>query len=139
MRVPRRDLVLEGGRDEDVAVDLEDLDVGDVRRAGEALDRAVLLLPADDLGDIETVRGVDATGQIRDRHDRRAFLGDEPSRDQAGIAEALDRDLGLLQVDRQVIGGLDDAEHSATRGRLIASPRRPPRLMGLPVTTPGTV
>ena len=86
------DLVLEGGRDEDVAVDLEDLGVADVRRAREALDGAVLRLPGDDLGDVEPVGLVDAAGRVGDGDDRRALLADEPGRDRAGVAEALDRD-----------------------------------------------
>ena len=41
-----RDLVLERGRDQDVALGLEDLGVRDVLGAREAPDGAVLLLPA---------------------------------------------------------------------------------------------
>ena len=60
--------------------------------AGEALDRAVLGLPADDLADVETVRVVDAAGRVGDGDDGRALVDDQPSRDRAGVAEALDRD-----------------------------------------------
>ena len=115
------DLVLEGGRDEDVAVDLEDLGVGDVDRAREALDRAVLLLPGDDPVDVETARGVDAAGRVADRDDRGALVPDEPGGDRAGVAEALDRDPGRLQVEAAVGGRLDDAVHGAAGGRLVAA------------------
>ena len=75
-----RDLVLEGGRDQDVALDLEDLGVADVLGAREALDRAVLLLPGDDPGDVEAGRVVDAAGRVGDRDDRRALVDDQASR-----------------------------------------------------------
>ena len=55
-------------------MDLEHLGVGDVGRAGEALDGAVLLLPGDDLGDVEPGRVVDAAGRVGDGDDGRALL-----------------------------------------------------------------
>ena len=92
----RGDLVLESGRDEDVAVDAQDLGVGDVDRAGEALDRAVLLLPGDDLADVETRRRC-GSRRSSPRHgdDGRALGGDERRGDRPGVAEALDRDASL--------------------------------------------
>ena len=81
-RVPARDLVLEGGRDEDVAVDLEDIGIRDVGHAREALHGAVLALPGDDLGDVEAARVVDATRRVGDRDDARPLLGDQPGRDK---------------------------------------------------------
>ena len=78
--VAGRDLVLERGRDQDVAVDLEDLGVADVLGAREALDGPVLLLPVDDPGDVEAGRVVDARRRVGDRDDRGAFLGDQRSR-----------------------------------------------------------
>ena len=40
--------------------------------------------------DVEAARVVDAAGRVGDRDDRRALLGDQPGRDRAGVAEALD-------------------------------------------------
>ena len=60
------------------SVDLEDVGVADVRCPGEALDRAVLGLPADHLGDVEAVGVVDAAGRVGDGDDGRALLADEP-------------------------------------------------------------
>ena len=76
------DLVLERGRDEDVAVDLEDLLVADVLRPGEALDGAVLLLPGDHPVDVEAIRVVDATRRVGHGDDRRLLLVDELRRDR---------------------------------------------------------
>src|SRR6266566_1967128 len=130
--VAGRDLVLEGGRDEDVAVDLEDLLVVDVGRAGQALDRAMLLLPGDHPADVETGGIVDATGRVGHGDDGRALLGDELRGDRAGVAEALDRDPRLRQLDPEMAGCLDDAIDGATGGRLVATlrPAEADRLAG---------
>ena len=133
------DLVLEGGRDEDVALDLEDLGVGDVGRAREALDGAVLLLPGDDLGDVEAARGVDAAGRVGDRDDRRALLGDQPRGDRAGVAEALDRDRRLGRGRCPRWRAASTTQKTVPRAVASLRPSEPPRLIGLPVTTPGTV
>ena len=41
--------------------------------------------------------------------------------DRAGVAEALDRDLRLVELDAEMAGRLDDAEDRAARGRLVAT------------------
>ena len=116
------DLVLERGRDEDVALDLEDLLVRDRLRAGEADDRAVLGLPGDDALDVEPVGVVDAARRVGDGDDRRAVLGDHQlRRDRAGVAEALDDDSGVIEVDVQVARGLCDAVDRAARRGLVAA------------------
>src|SRR5204863_326405 len=51
-----RDLVLERGRDQDVAIDLQHVGVGDVLGSGETLDSAVLLLPGNHPVDVEPLR-----------------------------------------------------------------------------------
>src|SRR4029077_18862722 len=95
--------------------------VADVLGAGEALDGPVLALPGDDLGDVEAVGLVDATGRIGDRDDRRALLRDQSRRDRPGIAEALDGDPRRSQVEVQVAGRLDDGVDAAARRGLIAT------------------
>ena len=44
------------------------------------------------------LRVVDAAGRVGDRDDGRALLGDEPGRDRAGVAEALDGDARRREV-----------------------------------------
>ena len=124
--VPLGDLVLEGGRDQDVAVDLQDLGVGDVRGAREPLDRPVLLLPAHDPGDVEALGIVDPAGRVGDRDDGRPFLADEPRRDRARVAEPLDGHAGRLEVHADMGGGLDDRVDAAARRRLGCGPRSRP-------------
>ena len=107
-------------------------------RAGEALDGAVLGLPGDDPVDVEPVGLVDAAGRVADRDDRRAFLADQPGGDRAGVAEALDGDRGPF---RSMPRWAAASTMQKTAPRAVASlrPSEPPRAIGLPVTTPGTV
>ena len=93
----------------------------DVGRAGEALDGPVLALPGDDLGDVEAGRVVDAAGRVGHGDDGRALLADQPGRDRAGVAEALDRDARLGQVHAEVAGRLDDGVDAAAGRRLVAA------------------
>ena len=74
-----------------------------------------------DLGDVEAVRVVDAAGRVGDGDDRRALLADQPGRDRAGVAEALDRDARLRQVHPEVARRLDDGVDAATGRRLVAA------------------
>ena len=117
------DLVLERGRDQDVAGDLEDLGVGDVGRAGEALDRAVLGLPGDRrLATSRPLRIVDPAGRVADGDDGRALLADQPGRDRAGVAEALDGDASpCARSSLRWRGRLDDAVDGAPGRRLVAA------------------
>ena len=92
------------------------------RRAREALDRAVLLLPGDDPVDVEAAGVVDAAGRVGDGDDRGALVADQPGGDRAGVAEALDRDAASSARSMpEVAGGLHDAEHRAAGGRLVAA------------------
>ena len=130
--IPGSDLVLEGGRDQDVAVDLEDSRVADVLRAGQALDSPVLLLPAVDAADVETVGVVDATSRIRDGDHRGALIGDQPRSDRAGVAETLDRDAGAGDVHPDLSDGLEDAIDRSARGGFVSAlrPAQADRLAG---------
>ena len=59
---------------------------------GEALDRAVLLLPGEHAIDVEPVHVADAGDRVGHGDDRRALVGHQLGGDRAGVAEALDRD-----------------------------------------------
>ena len=111
------------------------------RRTGEADDRAVLGLPGDDAVDIQAGRVVDAAARVGDGDDLGA-LGSaiEQRRDRAGVAEALHGDRGVVEVDAQVARRLARCSEDRSRARSPrCGPRSRPALIGLPVTTPGTV
>ena len=100
--------------------------------AREPLDRPVLLLPGDDPLDVESVGVVDAAGRIGDGDHRGALGVDERGGDRAGVAEALDGDAGLRQLQAEVASRLDDAEHRPAGRRLVATlrPAQADRLAG---------
>ena len=138
-RVRGRDLVLERGRDEHVALDLEQLRVGHGLRAGEAGDRAVLGLPVDHARDVEAVGVVDAAGRVGDGEDLRALLRHQLRRDRAGVAEALDHDASRSSRSMSRCRAASSMQKTAPRAVASLRPSEPPSEIGLPVTTPGTV
>ncbi len=92
--------------------------------AGETVDRLVLLDVVEQRRDVEPFRVEDAALPVRDRHNRRAhFGGEQLRRDRADVAEALHRDLGALDVEADVLGGLARGDHHAASGGL-APPER---------------
>ena len=121
-----RDLVLEGGRDEDVALDLEELRVGDVaRRRGSPATVPCSFFQAMTALDVEPVGVVDAAGRVGHGDDRAS-----PRRAiscaaiDAGVAEALDGDRApSCRSMPRCVGRLDDAVDGAAGGRLVAALR----------------
>ena len=138
-RVPLGDLVLEGGRDEDVALDLEDLGVRDVLGPGKpwtvpcSFFQAMTRLMSRPFGlwmppvESETATTVAPSSAI-------SVAAIEPALPKPWIAT------------RAPCAGPCPRWRAAstmqkTVPRAVASlrPSEPPRLIGLPVTTPGTV
>ena len=120
-RVVFADLVLDRGGDEDVAVQLEELGVGDLVRAREPDHRARLALPGVDLLRVQPLGVVHAPAGVRHRDDACADLGHELRGERAGVPKALHHDLRVFQIHAQMLGRLDDRVHGAPRGGLVAS------------------
>ena len=140
VRVVLRDLVLERGRHQDLAVELQDLGVADLIGTREADDRAVLLLPGADLGRVEALRVVDAAARVADRDDPRSPRPRAASAAmRAGVAVALDRDAGAGERDVQRLRLAWCSVKTAPRAVASLRPSEPPIAIGLPVTTPGIV
>ena len=70
---------------------------------------------------------------------RAPLLGEQPRRDRAGVAEALDRDRGAWRGRCPACGAASSMQNTAPRAVASLRPSEPPSEMGLPVTTPGTV
>ena len=96
----------------------------DVGRAGEALDRAVLALPGDDLGDVEAGR---ACGCHRSSRRRRRPSSPRREMSRAAIEPALPKPWTATrrswQVHAQVARRLDDRVDAAAGRRLVAALR----------------
>ena len=89
--VPPGDLVRERARRQDLAVDFEQLAVGQRVAAGEADQAAGLLLVAGDLGRLEPALAVDRAARVREGDDPAAVHVEELGQRLADVAESLDR------------------------------------------------
>ena len=87
------DHVLQGGRNEQLAIDRDEIvggKSGDAVSPGKARDGS-LPLGRKQLADVETRRAMDRALRVGDRHDAVPVAGKQPRDVLAGIAEALDR------------------------------------------------
>ena len=118
-RVVTRDLVLERGEDEDVALQLEQLLVRDVlalvldERGVAVLDGMVVQRL-----DVEAVGVVDPAGDIGEADHRRAAPGQLAGRYAADLPEALDDAALLGEVPAEPLASTIDDHHDARAGRL---------------------
>ena len=102
----RRDLVLEGGGHEDVAVEFEDFAGGlDGARSRGAADGAGLGAVALDGLDVEARVGGDAAVDLGDGDDARALLAQEAGSVIAHLPQALNDDALALDAGREADGG----------------------------------
>src|SRR5215217_4130776 len=90
--VVRGDHLLQRARREHVALQEQQLLVGDLLGALEAGERARLLLVGDRGGDVDPVRVVQPDPRVRDRDHGRALLREELREEAAAVAEPLHRD-----------------------------------------------
>jgi len=91
-RVLDGDLALEGGRDEDVALELEALGRGQVPRPREPADRSILEEVRLHCLDVETALAMDGPVALRNRDDDRPSFLAELGAVVADVAESLDDD-----------------------------------------------
>src|SRR5439155_15663189 len=120
-RVVLADLVFYRGRDEDVAVQLDELGVRDPLRTRETDDGPGLALVGVDLVRIEALWIEDAAARVRDGEHLPAELVHELRRERARVAEALHDHPRTLEVHPEVLRRLDDRVDRAARGRLVAA------------------
>ena len=118
--VLRGDHLLERARREDVAVEQQELLVGDRLGVLEADERAVLGLVGERGRDVDALRVVERRRRVGDRDDERALLMEEVREVAADVAEALDDDLHPGDALVELRDGVADAEERAAR----RSPRR---------------
>ena len=120
-RVVLADLVLDRSRDEDVAVELQELRVRDPYRAREAGERTGLALVRVHAIRVDTLRVHDRACRIREPDDHGPELSHQLRREATGVSESLHDDACALEVHAQVLRRLDDRVHRATCRRLVAA------------------
>ena len=115
------DLVLDRGRDEDVAVELEQLGIRDPFGPREPRDSSRFPLVRVDAVRIEPLRVRDRPARIGQPDNDGAELVHELRREAARVAEPLDHDSCALEVHAQVLRRLDDRVDGAACRRLVAA------------------
>src|SRR5262249_29203993 len=105
--------VFERGRDEDFAIEGEQVFRRDADGVGESFEAAGAGFVSDDGGDVEAVGVVDASGGIADGEDSGSGFVEELGGDGSGITESLDDDAGAHYGNAEVFataeGGVEDA------------------------------
>ena len=116
------DDLAEGGGDEHVAVELEELLVGDLIAGVGGVDhRAVRRRPVEQLGDVEARSGCRCRPLTSDTATTLTPSSCSARRPRADVAEALDGDAHRTEVDVPVVGGgLEHVDHPASGGGLAA-------------------
>ncbi len=119
-----RDDVLDGRRDQDIDVQLEQLGVGHAFRAGQVADGAGLALAGGRFFRVDAVEVTDRPLAVADGDYFRPehFLA-EPGGVIAGVAVAVHGHGGFAEVDAERPGGLADGEHTAAGGSVAAARR----------------
>ena len=112
------DDVLNGGRHEDVDRQREDLVAVDEIRVREALEEAVLVDPFRHRVDVQPLRVVERTGDVRHSRDLDSHLMTGDGRIPAHVAEAVDRNRDIVGVDPPDPRRLGQEEHQPAAGRL---------------------
>jgi hypothetical protein len=113
-----RDLAGERAGREHLALDLEQLPVRERVGAGEADQRAGLLLEPGQGRGVEAAGGEHAPARVRRRDDPGAGLAEELRQRLADVAPALDRDAGAVEVQAHALGRLAGRDRAAAPGRL---------------------
>ena len=131
VRVPLTDLVLQGGRDKDVDIELQEILVADrpgILTTAVGTDRALLFLPLHRLVKVQAVFGIDSSAGVGDGHHfGTKHLGHKLVGELTRIAIALNGDRGLGQVNAQDFGRFADGEHATPSRRITAARRAPQR------------
>ena len=108
------DLGLGGGGDEDVAVELEDLGTEDRLGLGEAFDEALVGVGVLEEGvDVDAFGVSQASGDVGDADDGSAESSHFGGGDGAYVAEALDGDAEVFDVEVEFVAGGDDGVDDA--------------------------
>ncbi len=131
-RVVAGDGLLQGGGDQDVALQLQDLLVGQGIRSREAHHAPGLGLVETDRLRVQPVGVEDGAPGVADGHDGGALLiVEEAGRVVPHVPVALDGDGGRAEVHLQALGGLPGGVHDPP-GRGLLPPLGPPNDQGLP-------
>ena len=133
------DLVLVGGRDEDVAVELEQVLVADGLGAREALERLVLLVVGEQGRHVDAALDVDAAVDVGDGEDLRARPRSTSAPRSSRRCRSPARRSGCPAASRPRRGAASRAMSMRPRPVASTRPREPPSERGLPVTTEVTV
>ena len=113
-------------RDENVAVERQQLAV--INRIGGAIatDRAILRLPACHRSNVEARRVIDAAGGVVDTNDARALLAEQPGGYRAGIAETLHDDPRPIEPAGRAVATRPGSRNDPRPGRASTRPSEPP-------------
>src|SRR5215218_2706849 len=122
-RVLVRDHLLERARGQHVALEQQELVVGDRVGGRVPLEHAVLGLPREDRRHVEPRRGVDAAARVGDSDDDNAALVEQTREVAADVAEALDDDAQAIELLVLLCERVRDYIQRAAGGRLLASER----------------
>ncbi len=125
------DLVLQRGGDQHVAIDGQELLVGDRLAAGVAFDQVGILAGiGQHVTGVKSIRVVQAAAHVADGDDPGALILQQISRDRTDVAEALHSHPRALDRDIQVLERPDNGMHHAATGGFVAA-QRPAQRDGL--------
>ena len=112
---------LDGGGDEHVAVEFEQVGVGYVIRAGESDDAGSFLQVLDDLWDVEAAWVVDAALDAADGDDPATHLVGDPRDPATDLSESLNHDASAIHGKTHVFSRLAHDVDGATARGCVAS------------------
>ena len=112
-----------GGGNEKIAVQFQQLFIGNLLCSRHPHDRSGLSLMLDDARHIQTRLIVDSSPCIADRDHFAANLQQQPGGPRTSVPEPVNGHAGAVGVHSQVLGGLDHREDHPTPSRRVAAHR----------------